>query len=1409
MAADDELRAAEPAARVRRPRVFVAYAYDSPSHENDVVRLCELLFGNGVDVRFDQWFLRERRGWGEWTGAEIRAADYVLAVASPAFRRAGDGEAGADEHRGVQAETRLLRELLQQDLPTWRRKILPVVLPGQSWRDVPSFLSPCNDTHFVVSGFTVAGAEDLLRHLTQQPPYVPPQPGDAPHLPPRRSGVGASCDPATDEGSVWTLSRAAVESCDVIVERVGAPVVRLSHGAYVPRTVEARLLERLVEPGVTAVVGEAGHGKTALLWRMHQVLTHAGRAPMLVPASALIITPPDPPIVTLEAIAEVVDRAQHDGLRPVLLVDTLDLLLHDLPARAQVNRLLALAARLRVPTLVTTRPVESRWLDINYDEPDAGEPDASGSRPPGVKGVALPGFDRAERPVAIAAYARAFYQPGQVDEVIRLVDDASVRGLPLREICSNPLALRMLFELYASADERPPGDIDAIGLYEQYWQRRVERDDRGAGAVPVGTDLTAPTEAVGLTLLADGAIEGGSHHLIERVRPLIQVGAGVEAAEAVAAMRSRGILQDQLSSPRLRFFHQTFFEYAAARGVASSGAAAFGCLVDRVTDDPMDLLSGEVAGQVLLLSERFGLVAGTEADAVLIRWLGSDDPGLAALALRTYARRRHPGRELRAAAAAALGSAGLESVRGYLSLLPSVHHVTFDRAGAELVLVWQRAEASRQQDPKTSRQLSINVLETLVRLAASHPAKTLDFVEKHLCLDWLTDQPPAEWRHHGGLCFRLLDPLLQERPGWCASQLIALFKGFASNRDVVGMAETLTLLNRIDAQMPLPAEDLATIIELVVYVEAATNATQLETEYAGLRARSLTLAPGELLTYTVSVVAENDGVDTTEGSVEEPAPWSVTGRRAELRALIRLALTRSDLDPDEYWNTLLSPPDRRSQKNLCVLLSLALDTDPAASGPLTVTARQRCTRALRQLPSTRRRDGSLPLPALFVIALYEGRVGGAALRASLPPDTPDELWMHAEGLLPLLAPAALAGHAGAVRALQAFVAGASQSDGSNPRVRRAVLGRLREAAREGTRPTFGFLVDYATATGESTDLAAVLGTVGKAELGVLAPHQQRLRRLRESLVSSADAGAVQDGYQLWRLLLERGLDSPPDPVELAAALGRAPTSPLSITVLAAAVAAVDSPEWTDTDLTQLTGVLREYLEPGQQARLRHRGNRAGADRGPRDLAGEAAMTRETQARQLLIGIHARHLPFPATAKARLLSARDVLELVWDAGYDLADHADLTAFSACLGAAAPLLERMPDPTSAVDLILDTAERLSVAQRIPTRCRKRAAGTWGSAIAITVRMSTESERRRLVTGLLASDQDMAQVAVDTYIEDASEIPPWLRSLQPQMSPDSRRRLTAAMKRVARTGGMRPFPELYQAATCRAAVTRDGQG
>jgi len=169
----------------RRPKVFISYAHDSPEHVDDVCRLAELLHTNGCDIWIDQQ-IAERVGWGELTGAKIEDADYVLAIASPAFQRVGDDHVPYDQNRGARAELGLLRELLQADGHRWTRKVLPVLLPGRTEADVPRFLQPHNRTRYTVTDFTVTGAEELIRVLTDQPVYRLPEPGDAPHLPPRQ-----------------------------------------------------------------------------------------------------------------------------------------------------------------------------------------------------------------------------------------------------------------------------------------------------------------------------------------------------------------------------------------------------------------------------------------------------------------------------------------------------------------------------------------------------------------------------------------------------------------------------------------------------------------------------------------------------------------------------------------------------------------------------------------------------------------------------------------------------------------------------------------------------------------------------------------------------------------------------------------------------------------------------------------------------------------------------------------------------------------------------------------------------------------------------------------------------------------------------------------------------------------------
>ncbi|GAA2996063.1 toll/interleukin-1 receptor domain-containing protein [Actinokineospora diospyrosa] len=163
------------------PRVFVSYAHEDHEHISKVVALAEFLVSRGLDVHMDRWDLEVSRDWYLWAIGQIKAADFILVVASPACKAAGEGEVSDEVNRGLQSEMGLLREALHARRSVNRTRILPVVLPGRSIEEIPVFLQPHTVDHFIISDFTVAGTEDLLRILTAQPPYVRPLPpiGDA------------------------------------------------------------------------------------------------------------------------------------------------------------------------------------------------------------------------------------------------------------------------------------------------------------------------------------------------------------------------------------------------------------------------------------------------------------------------------------------------------------------------------------------------------------------------------------------------------------------------------------------------------------------------------------------------------------------------------------------------------------------------------------------------------------------------------------------------------------------------------------------------------------------------------------------------------------------------------------------------------------------------------------------------------------------------------------------------------------------------------------------------------------------------------------------------------------------------------------------------------------------------------
>jgi hypothetical protein len=166
--------------------VFVSYAQVAGDtvHGDVVRRFWEFLRSCGIDARLDLSAAAERRDWALWMGDEIRSADYVLVIASRAYRERAEGRSDSAVGRGVQWEARLIRDAFYGDQSRVDR-FVPVVLPGETIDGIPDFLAPVTSTVYQVSDFTVAGAEELLRFLTRQPGTIAPDLGPVPELKPR------------------------------------------------------------------------------------------------------------------------------------------------------------------------------------------------------------------------------------------------------------------------------------------------------------------------------------------------------------------------------------------------------------------------------------------------------------------------------------------------------------------------------------------------------------------------------------------------------------------------------------------------------------------------------------------------------------------------------------------------------------------------------------------------------------------------------------------------------------------------------------------------------------------------------------------------------------------------------------------------------------------------------------------------------------------------------------------------------------------------------------------------------------------------------------------------------------------------------------------------------------------------
>ncbi|GAB4081756.1 CHAT domain-containing protein [Modestobacter muralis] len=221
--------AAGPAQGAGAPvRVFISYAHDSPEHEERVRDFWLFLRRNGLDAKIDLPAAEQRQDWPAWMSAQVREAEHVLVIASPAYAERAEDRAPDGAGLGVRWETKFLREILYRDDQEALQKVVPVVLPGGRREDLPDWVHPMTHTLYPVTAYTVAGAERLLRLLTRQPGEVEPPVGTVPVLAPRAgstvsSDLSSAAGKAQAAADVGAATRHPSLGTRVVVELTGRP----------------------------------------------------------------------------------------------------------------------------------------------------------------------------------------------------------------------------------------------------------------------------------------------------------------------------------------------------------------------------------------------------------------------------------------------------------------------------------------------------------------------------------------------------------------------------------------------------------------------------------------------------------------------------------------------------------------------------------------------------------------------------------------------------------------------------------------------------------------------------------------------------------------------------------------------------------------------------------------------------------------------------------------------------------------------------------------------------------------------------------------------------------------------------------------------------------------------------------
>ncbi|GGW44010.1 hypothetical protein GCM10010503_20880 [Streptomyces lucensis JCM 4490] len=159
------------ALRESAPLVFVSYAHDDARHSAEVSSLAQLLKDAGLTVVLDQDVAHEPQIWLRWMADNLEAADFILTVASPAYRRRLKQREQPGKGMGATWEGGYVLDQVYGNPGTWQKRILRVLFPRFGEEALPDFPGSRSATVYLIDPVTGQGDLDqLLGYLRRGSP---------------------------------------------------------------------------------------------------------------------------------------------------------------------------------------------------------------------------------------------------------------------------------------------------------------------------------------------------------------------------------------------------------------------------------------------------------------------------------------------------------------------------------------------------------------------------------------------------------------------------------------------------------------------------------------------------------------------------------------------------------------------------------------------------------------------------------------------------------------------------------------------------------------------------------------------------------------------------------------------------------------------------------------------------------------------------------------------------------------------------------------------------------------------------------------------------------------------------------------------------------------------------------------